>query len=116
LDLEVQAVPSALVTPESIEGGSPTNQVFLMSSSDLGRAVEFDLLARYVDSLSSLNVPHYIAMDARLAWRPVCGVEVSVVGQNLLNSHHPEYVGSEFVREISTEVQRGVYGMLTWRR
>ena len=116
LDLDVRAPADVGVSTEVVEGANPANQVFLMSSWDLGRDVEFDLLARYVDGLSSNNVPHYTSMDARLAWRPAPGMEFSVVGQNLLDSHHPEFSGSKFVREVPTEVQRGVYGMLSWRR
>jgi iron complex outermembrane receptor protein len=116
LHLDVQAPPDAGVPAEVVEGDNPANQAFLMSSWDLGCDVEFDLLARYVDSLWGRNVPHYTAMDVRLAWRPAPGTEFSVVGQNLLDSHHPEWFGSLFVGEVPTEVQRGVYAMLSWRR
>ena len=97
-----------------MDGGDPTNQAFLMSSWDLGCEWECDLLARYVDSIPSLDVPDYISLDARLAWQPNCRTEISLVGQNLLDSHHAEYATSIFGGEIPTEVQRGVYAMLTW--
>ena len=84
-----------------------------MSSWDVGCRTEFDILARYVDSLPSVNVPSYISLDARLAWRPNSCTEISVVGQNLLDSHHPEYGSSIFSGEIATESQRSVYGMVT---
>ena len=114
--LHYEADPSAVVRGDTMEGAYPVNQAFLMSSWDLARDVEFDLLARYVDSLPSVNVPRYISLDARLAWRPNCHTEISVVGQNLLDSHHPEYGTSVFSGEVPTEVERGVYGMLTWQR
>lgn len=106
--------PSAMVASDLMERGDPTNQAFLMSSWDLGCEVEFDVLARYVDNIPSLGVPHYISLDTRVAWHPNRNTEISVVGQNLLDSHHPEYATSIFAGEVPTEAQRGVYGMLTW--
>jgi iron complex outermembrane receptor protein len=54
-------------------------------------------------------------MDARLAWRARKNLEVAVVGQNLLQTHHLEF--NQFLGQPSevTEVPRGVYGTLTWR-
>ncbi len=113
--LQLQA-PSPL--PERIESGKdPHNQVYLRSAWDLGDNVEFDLMARYVDNLKSLVVPSYITMDARLAWRPRKHWEVAVVGQNLLQAHHWEFAGSSYNSPTyATEVPRGIYGTLTWRR
>ena len=51
-------------------GYSPHNQIYLKSSWDLRENLEFDIMARYVDALTILDVPSYITMDARLAWRP----------------------------------------------
>lgn len=112
LNADVDA--DAVVPASDAEGGDPRNQAFLMSSWDLSENVQCDLIGRYVDNVPSLNVPHYISMDLRIAWRPKKNLELSVVGQNLLDSHHPEYGSSIFVREVATEVQRGVYGMVTW--
>ena len=113
--LQLQA-PSPL--PERIESGKdPHNQVYLKSAWDLGDNVEFDLMARYVDNLKSLVVPSYITMDARLAWRPRKHWEVVVVGQNLLQAHHWEFAGESYSSPTyATEVPRGIYGTLTWRR
>ena len=103
------------------EGQSPQNQVYLQSSWDLTKTVEFDLIGRYVDHLSNFpsaspnSVPSYIAMDARLGWRPNKSWELSVVGQNLLDSHHLEFGGNTFLTAPLIEMQRGVYGMVTWR-
>ena len=115
LRLHYQADPGAVVQGNVMNRAYPINQAFLMSSWDLGHDVQFDLLGRYVDSLPSVDVPHYVSLDARLAWHPRPQMEISVVGQNLLDSHHPEYGTSVFSGEIPTEVQRGVYGMLTWK-
>jgi len=98
------------------DGGSPKHQFYLRSSWDLRENVDFDLTLRYVDCLATLNVPAYITMDMRLAWRPKAHLELAVVGQNLLQPHHYEYAPSaaKFGQEV-TEVPRGMYGTATWR-
>ncbi len=69
----------------------PCHQVYLRSSWDLCKDVDFDLTARYVDCLTLLQVPSYITMDLRLAWRPRKHLELAVVGQNLLQPYHYEF-------------------------
>ena len=93
-------------TGDAIEGSSPHNQLYLRSSHDLANDIELDFIGRYVDNLPFQQVPSYIELDIRLAWRPTCCTELAVVGQNLLDSHHPEYIGAN-------EIPRGVYGMVT---
>ena len=51
--------------------------------------------------------------DARLAWRPVPHLELSIVGQNLLQPHHAEYGGDP---GPLVGIKRGVYASMTWRR
>jgi len=99
---------------ESAEGESPHHQVSLRSSMDIVRDLALDLWARYVDDLPSQDVDSYITLDIRLGWKPHKGVELSVVGQNLLDDQHPEYE-PEFIDIIPTEVQRSVYGTVTWQ-
>jgi iron complex outermembrane recepter protein len=89
-----------------IEGSSPHNQVYLMSSHDLARDIEVDVIGRYVDELPIQRVPGYVTMDLRLAWRPTPCTELAVVGQNLLDRYHPEYGGGN-------QIKRGVYAMIT---
>jgi iron complex outermembrane recepter protein len=96
-----------------VNGSSPHNQVYLRSSWDIGQDKQFDLIGRYVDRLSALDVPQYIEMDARIAWQATKTLEFSFVGQNLLDSHHLEFV--DVLSEIPpSEVRRGWYGMITW--
>ncbi|MHB1036924.1 MAG: TonB-dependent receptor plug domain-containing protein [Pirellulales bacterium] len=100
---------------EEEQGMSPRNQVYLRSSWDLSRDVEFDLMTRYVDNLPEAGVRGYISIDARLGWRPWTNLELAVVGQNLLESHHREFSHDIASSMQVTEVDRGVYGTATWR-
>ena len=95
----------------------PAHQVYLRSSWNLRENLDFDLMARYVDCLAGLDVPSYITMDLRLAWRPRKHLELAVVGQNLLQAYHYEF--GQYVEIAApvqvTEVPRSVYGTVTWR-
>jgi iron complex outermembrane receptor protein len=97
-------------------GDSPSHQVSLRSSWNLREDLDFDLTARYVDCLTELDVPSYITMDLRMAWRPRKHLELAVVGQNLLQTYHYEFgrTADSLNCEI-TEVPRGVYGTATWK-
>ncbi len=97
-------------------GNSPIHQFYLRSSWNLGNDLDFDLIVRYVDCLTDLDVPSYMTMDLRLAWRPRKRLELAVVGQNLLQPYHYEFgkTADNLNCEI-TEVPRGVYGTVTLR-
>lgn len=113
--LRLQLHGSGVSNAETDEGSSPHNIFYVRSSWDLANDWDFDLIARYMDNLEGLDVPHYFTMDARLAWRPTCHFEAALVGQNLLDSHHPEFVESVGTVQ-ATEVRRGVYAVVTWTR
>ena len=99
---------------EHDEGKSPHNQFTLRSSMDFPHDISLDCTVRYVDSLPALQIDSYVQLDVRLAWRPTRNVELSIVGQNLLDDRHPEFSPS-FVATQRVEIQRGMYGKVTWR-
>jgi iron complex outermembrane receptor protein len=101
-------------TPDIPGGQSPRHQVYLRSSVDLPKHLEPDLMLRYVGSLPSLNIPSYYSLDAHLAWRPIAQLEFSFGAQNLLNSHHLEFI-PEFINTTPTETRRTFSGSITWR-
>ncbi|HSY17177.1 MAG TPA: TonB-dependent receptor [Candidatus Acidoferrales bacterium] len=100
------------------ETSDPKHQVFIRSSMDLPRNIEFDTGLRWVDTLHNNNgaalgtVPSYFELEARLAWHPTKNLELAIVGQNLLHDHHPEYGFPGPQRE---EITRNVYGKVSYR-
>jgi iron complex outermembrane receptor protein len=108
---------SSRASLERIEGQSPENQFYIRSSFDLPHNVEFDLTGRYSDNLPGFTpgIRSYITMDARLAWKATPNLEFSIVGQNLLDNHHPEFGTSPLVRSPLVEVERSVMGMITFK-
>jgi iron complex outermembrane receptor protein len=96
------------------EDASPHHQVSLRSTMDLPGALEFDLWFRYVDDLPGLDIDDYVTLDARLGWHPQKNLEISVVGQNLLDNQHPEFK-PEFLDTAPTEVEHSIYAKITWQ-
>lgn len=100
------------------ETGDPEQQWSLHSSMDLPRNVELDAGLRWVDVVHNNNngtvgtVPSYSELDVRLAWHPTEKIELSIVGQNLLHDHHPEFGAPGPDRE---QIVRSVYGKITCR-
>ncbi len=98
------------------EGSSPDNQFSIRSLMDLGHRVSLDVWLYHVDDLEKSSfffnesVPGYTSVNVRLAWRPVRDVELSLVGRNLSDSRHPEFIGENVY--LKTEVERSVYGQI----
>jgi len=97
------------------DGSSPQNQVFIRSLLDLPRNLELDANLKWVDDLKALDIGDYASLDLRLGWNPTQSVEVSIVGQNLLEKSNQEFASSQFVNDEPTKVERGVYGKVTLR-
>ncbi|WP_423147170.1 TonB-dependent receptor plug domain-containing protein [Rubrolithibacter danxiaensis] len=92
-------------------GRDAVHQAQLHSMLDISRNLQLDLTVRYISSLpASLyakRVPDYFTLDSRIAWQFKKQLEISLNGQNLLDKRHAET--DQF------EVQRGVYGKISWR-
>lgn len=101
-----------------VEDSSPQHQVSLRSMMDLSHRVSLDLWVHYVDELKRTSysivqpVSDYTSLNARVAWKPLENLELSLVGHNLLDNHHEEFVGENLL--IQTEVERSIYGKIRW--
>jgi iron complex outermembrane recepter protein len=101
-------------TPDNPNGSSPRHQWYLRSSLDLPRHFDQDTTLRFVDHLPSLGLPSYYSLDAHLGWRPVTHLEFSIVGENLLDNRHLEFL-PDFVNTSPTVVKRSFFGSITWK-
>lgn len=90
----------------------PRNQFSLRAAIDLPRNLECDVWYRYVDDVSD-TIGGYDTLDLRLGWKYSKNLEISIVGQNLLDSHHAEFQ-PEALHTLYSEVERGVYGKIVW--
>ena len=96
-------------------GNTPHHQGSLRSLMTLPFQLEFDSWVRVADNLPASNIAGYVELDLRLGWKPLPNLDLSLVGQNLLDNHHPEAAPSLFLATQPTEVQRSIYGKVTWR-
>lgn len=99
------------------EGGTPQHQISLRSGWDFGKNISIDVWLRGVDQLASIDsvtIPGYLTLDARIAWKPLRNLEFSVVGQNLIQDHHPEFI-PEYINTVPAETVRSAYGKITYK-
>jgi iron complex outermembrane receptor protein len=115
LDINLELVNNSL-DPTSLEAEeqSPEHQLSIRSSLDLTRSVAFDLGFRYVGALPAMEVDPYTVMDFRIGWEASPGLDLALVGRNLLKDHHAEFASS-LINTIPTEVEPSIYGTLAWR-
>jgi iron complex outermembrane receptor protein len=97
------------------EGNDPEFQWNLRSHMNLSSNWEFDQALYYVDVLQSQQVRSYFRLDLRLGWRPTKNIEVSVVGQNLLDNQHQEWGNDRIQTNDRNLVERSVFGKLVWK-
>ncbi|RLA03417.1 MAG: TonB-dependent receptor [Gammaproteobacteria bacterium] len=97
------------------EDASPVNKAAVWSALDFGNNLQFDAALRYVGNVTvtGVKIDSYVEADLRLGWEAKPGLELSLIGQNLLNSRHAEYL-PDFINTQSTEVERSIYGRVTW--
>jgi iron complex outermembrane receptor protein len=86
-------------------GRDPRSSWRFRSSLDLPSNGELDVTARHVSALATPAVPSYSAIDIRYGWKPRAGMEISVIGLNLLGSGHGEFADVA----TRTEIGRGFF-------
>lgn len=98
----------------------PEHSFSVRSLYNINENIEFDTALYYVNELDSarevdgtLNpIDAYLKWDVRLGWRPWSGLELSLVGLNLLEDDHREFINSRFYPASS--IGRSYYGKATW--
>jgi iron complex outermembrane receptor protein len=108
---------STITSSEAPTRQSPQQQAQLRSSWNVRPDLEFDLTGRFVDQLTVFSpiVPSYVALDARVTWRPRPEVELEIIAQNLLDAAHPELGTAPLLRSLQVDIERGAYGRIRWR-
>lgn len=72
-------------------GNDPERTALVRSSWDIGPRHELDLALRHVGELPNPAVPAYTVLDARIGWRPVRNLELSLAVQNVFDREHAEW-------------------------
>jgi len=99
----------------------PEHNFSIRSLYNISEKLEFDTALYYVSDLDNARevdgsitpIDAYLKWDMRLGWRPLEGLELSLVGLNLLESGNQEFINSRF--DPASQVGRSYYGKATWR-
>ena len=111
-DKNIWHVSSANLAPLSplLESVESKHQAMLQSVMDLPKNFQLDLVVNYKDAIpkagtSAPAVKAYVTLDMRLAWTYKKFLELSVVGQNLVEYQHTE--------TGLARIPRSIYGRVT---
>ncbi|MFQ5982200.1 MAG: TonB-dependent receptor plug domain-containing protein, partial [Woeseiaceae bacterium] len=103
----------ATPTSDALTQDSPEHQLSIRSLMNFGSNTEFDLWLRFTDELENIGVDSYLTLDARLAWSPTPRLRLSVVGRNLFDDAHQEFV-SEIRDVVPVQLERRAYLEASW--
>ena len=98
-----------------VAGTSPTRQYALRWTMDLSAKTQFDFWLRRVGKLQSQDqeIPAYTELDIRLGYAVNKNLDLSLVGQNLLDSRHAEFSETSIIPV--SYIPRSVYAKATWK-
>ncbi len=94
-------------------GQQPKNTFNVRSTYLFPYNIEMTNSLYYVNGFSVSDIPGYYRFDTKLSYEVMKGVEVSLVGQNLLTAYHREF--GPFLYQAPVEIGRSVYGNITWK-
>jgi len=106
-------VGSMDVTAAQSGENSPDHQIQVRSQWNLPRNFEFDQSIYFVSDIANDQIRDYTRGDLRFGWRPREGTEISIVGQNLLEPRHLEFIDTN--GDLSTQDVRKVFAKISWR-
>jgi iron complex outermembrane receptor protein len=85
----------------------PNSQVSLQLDWDIADKWSLQARARWVDSLDSVAVDSYSALDISAIWQLSPKLDFTIIGSNLLDPQHAEFSGD-------SEISRSLNGQFTW--
>ncbi|MBZ5728476.1 MAG: TonB-dependent receptor plug domain-containing protein [Acidobacteriia bacterium] len=91
---------------------APRHMFQIRSFWNVSRKLEWDHTLYWAQSLPHETIPSHARLDSRIAWKVGERTEIGVVGQNLLRPRFREF--EETFQIAGTEVERSVYGKITW--
>ncbi len=114
LDMRLHGPNSGQAINSEIAGKEvPTQQLNLRARWNVTQNLTFDPTLYYTGAQRALGVPEYWLLNTRLGWKIVDGLQVSLVGQDLLHGSHREFTSSNDT--TNPVIGRSFYGNLTWR-
>ena len=91
----------------------PHHQFNIRSQLYLTDAIDSTTTLYYVDQVPLYNVSDYVRLDTRIGWKVDDGIDLSLVGQNLLESSHQEFGAP--LQGVANKIGREFYVKATFR-
>ncbi len=91
-------------------GNDPAHQFSARSAMNLAHNLEWDVGLRVIGALASPDVRNYVTLDTRLGWTVWKGLEIALIGFNLLDHDHPEFGAAP----NRSELARAFYAKAVW--
>jgi iron complex outermembrane receptor protein len=116
LDMSLDGASTDYSRIQDLENSSPEHQFQLHSRWDINDELEVDFGLYLTESIeardasSRVHIPGYARLDVNIGWTPHENIRLNLVGQNLLDSKHPEFVTFD---TLASEVPRSLYGQIT---
>jgi iron complex outermembrane receptor protein len=103
------------------ENRSPSNQFSVTSNYNFGHGISMFNAFYFVDNIGfkyspATNGPginNYYKVDSKISWKPVKNLELSLIGNNLFNSWHPEF--TDYLLSTPSDVPREVLVRVTYK-
>ena len=102
MQLHLESSSTNTTTDARYERSSPHNTFHLISYLNLPNNLELDTALYYVDNVPQYDIPAYLRLDVGLSWHVNENIELSLVGQNLLDPSHPEF-GNDSITYTETQ-------------
>lgn len=122
IDAEVDCDSTSAAIISSYENSYPEHEVSLLTKMTFTDKWQVNLWLNYVSEIKeasstakSLNIviDEYVDCDLAVIYKITADLEFMLVGQNLFNSSQLEFVSESYT--APTEIDRSVYGKLTWK-
>ncbi len=94
-------------------GKHPKNMFNLSSTYLFPNRLEMTNSLYSVSELNSIAIPSYVRFDTKFSYPLTDNIDVSLVGQNLLDNRHKEF--TQFLFQTQAEIGRSVYANLAFK-
>jgi len=119
LDMNIKVEPGSTdIVGKSDDGASPKDMFNIRSHYDISEELEINNAIYYIGDINggladSNDVNGFASIDANVIYKPIKGLELSLVGQNLLDDSHQEFGSVPY--GVPSEIPRSVFGKVTFR-
>lgn len=94
-------------------GKNPKHMFNIRSTYLFQNRVEMNNSLYTVSKLHSINIPSYYRFDTKLSYPLTDSINISLVGQNLLDARHKEF--SPFLYQTQAEIGRSIYAGMSYK-